>query len=177
MQRHAADLLYALCDQDSVETIVEQLIDFLRHSEYNIREELVRGRSVELILLMYPHDLSGAEDCNPCREVCPSILVVRRRHAQARQDLRRLCPTASLVPRHPSMNDLTVLFAFILPFVYICDICCGYVDFLIRAKVVVNRQEVQDYAAKTCFEALLDPSAHETMVCPLWSYLCSHFFV
>jgi AP-2 complex subunit alpha len=31
-------------------------------------------------------------------------------------------------------------------------------------QVIINRQDVQDYAAKTCFEALLDPSCHEAMV-------------
>eukprot|EP00047_Mylnosiga_fluctuans_P003028 m.227075 g.227075 ORF g.227075 m.227075 type:complete len:899 (-) comp11528_c0_seq1:49-2745(-) len=31
-------------------------------------------------------------------------------------------------------------------------------------QVITNRQDVQDYAAKTCYEALLNPAAHETMV-------------
>lgn len=31
-------------------------------------------------------------------------------------------------------------------------------------QVIINRPDVQDYAAKTCYEALLDPSAHEAMV-------------
>lgn len=31
-------------------------------------------------------------------------------------------------------------------------------------QIITNRQDVQDYAAKTCYEALLNPAAHETMV-------------
>lgn len=31
-------------------------------------------------------------------------------------------------------------------------------------QIITNRLDVQDYAAKTCFEALLNPASHETMV-------------
>ena len=41
-------------------------------------------------------------------------------------------------------------------------------------QMVTNRTDVQDYAAKTCFEALLDPCCHPTMV-DLGSYVIGEF--
>lgn len=42
MQRRAVDVLYALCDQESVRVIVQDLLKFLKNSDYSVREELVR---------------------------------------------------------------------------------------------------------------------------------------
>lgn len=35
---------------------------------------------------------------------------------------------------------------------------------MISVQIVVNREDVQGYAAKTCFEALQKPACHENMV-------------
>jgi AP-2 complex subunit alpha len=113
VQRRAADLLYALCDQESVETIVDQLLDFLKRADYAIREEL----AIKVAIL--------AEKYVPVYSWYVDVM------------LRLIKQTGDYVPEQVWHRVI---------------------------QVVINRQDVQDYAAKTCFEAILDPSAHEAMI-------------
>ncbi|EDQ92948.1 uncharacterized protein MONBRDRAFT_17165 [Monosiga brevicollis MX1] len=113
VQRRAADLLYALCDQESVEMIVDQLLDFLKRAAYAVREELV----IKIAIL--------AEKYAPIYSWYVDVM------------LRLIKQTGDYVPQQ-------VLYRVV--------------------QVIINRQDVQDYAAKTCYEALLDPAAHEAMV-------------
>lgn len=41
MRQRAADLLYAVCDKSNAEEIVSEMIEYLEHADYSIREEMV----------------------------------------------------------------------------------------------------------------------------------------
>eukprot|EP00730_Choanoeca_flexa_P015651 TRINITY_DN7233_c0_g1_i2.p1 TRINITY_DN7233_c0_g1~~TRINITY_DN7233_c0_g1_i2.p1 ORF type:complete len:903 (+),score=315.87 TRINITY_DN7233_c0_g1_i2:51-2759(+) len=113
VQRRAADLLYALCDEHSVEAIVDQLLTFLKRADYAVREELV----LKIAIL--------AEKYVPVYSWYVDVM------------LRLIKQTGDYVPQQVWYRVI---------------------------QVIINRQDVQDYAAKTGYEALLDPSAHEAMV-------------
>ena len=42
VRQRAADLLYAMCDKTNAEEIVSEMIGYLEHADYSIREEMVR---------------------------------------------------------------------------------------------------------------------------------------
>ncbi|EGD77446.1 adaptor protein complex AP-2 [Salpingoeca rosetta] len=113
VQRRAADVLYALCDSEAVERVVDELLNFLDHADYSVREELVL--KIAILAERFVKDYSWYVDV--------MLRLIRR------------------------AGD------HVAPEVWYRVI-----------QVIVNRQDVQDYAAKTCFEALLDPAVHEAMV-------------
>ena len=41
VRQRAADLLYAMCDKTNSEEIVSEMIEYLEHADYSIREEMV----------------------------------------------------------------------------------------------------------------------------------------
>lgn len=71
MQRRAVDVLYALCDRDSVKVIVDDLLKFLKNSDYSVREELVRQSNTGL-----QRYVSMQEDPPRCRNVYESSFVL-----------------------------------------------------------------------------------------------------
>eukprot|EP01147_Barroeca_monosierra_P004171 gene4171-6518_t len=113
VQRRAADVLYALCDHESVERVVEELLAFLDHAEYSVCSELVL--KIAILAERFVTDYSWYVDV--------MLRLIKR------------------------AGD------HIAPEVWYRVI-----------QVIVNRQDVQDYATKTCYESLLDPAAHEAMV-------------
>lgn len=113
MQRRAVDVLYALCDGESVRVIVGDLLKFLRNSDYSIREELVL-----------------------------KIAILAEKY----------------VPAYPWYVDVMLNLVKQAGDHVATEVWHRVVQ------IIINHQEVQDYAAKTCYEALLDPSAHENMI-------------
>eukprot|EP00043_Microstomoeca_roanoka_P007809 m.75530 g.75530 ORF g.75530 m.75530 type:complete len:907 (-) comp13986_c2_seq1:93-2813(-) len=113
VQRRAADVLYALCDSDSVERIVDELLAFIERVDYAVREEL--ALKIAILAERFVKDYAWYVD------------VMLR-----------------LIKRAGDHVAPEVWYRVI--------------------QVVVNRQDVQDYAAKTCYEALLDPAVHESMI-------------
>eukprot|EP00049_Salpingoeca_infusionum_P018290 m.356545 g.356545 ORF g.356545 m.356545 type:complete len:909 (-) comp17570_c0_seq1:280-3006(-) len=113
VQRRAVDVLYTLCDSESVESIVNELLTFLDRADYSIREELVL--KVAVLAERFVTTYSWYVD------VMLRLIKLAGDHVSSEVWYRVI-------------------------------------------QVVVGQESVQDYAAKTCYEALLDPSAHEAMV-------------
>ena len=44
MRQRAVDLLYAMCDSSNAIEIVTEMLDYLKHAVYAIREELVSAQ-------------------------------------------------------------------------------------------------------------------------------------
>ena len=41
MRQRAVDLLYTMCDTSNVKEIISEMLQYLEHSDYSIREEMV----------------------------------------------------------------------------------------------------------------------------------------
>eukprot|EP00051_Salpingoeca_urceolata_P005467 m.73468 g.73468 ORF g.73468 m.73468 type:complete len:888 (+) comp14353_c0_seq1:289-2952(+) len=114
VQRRAVDFLYAVCDSNSVTTIVEELLSFLAKADYSLREELVLR--VAILSERYCTDYQWYVDV-----------------------ILKLIKTAGDFVAEEVWHRVI--------------------------QIIINRQDVQDYASKICFEALLDPAAHDAMIC------------
>jgi AP-2 complex subunit alpha len=123
VQLRAADVLYAVCDQNSVTTIVKELLEFLESADFSIREELVL--KIAILAEKYVTDYKWYVD------------VILR--------LIRLAGDSLAEEVWHRVIQITI-----------------------------NRPDVQDYAAKTCYEALLDPISHEAMV-SVGAYILGEF--
>ncbi|XP_028404796.1 AP-2 complex subunit alpha-2-like [Dendronephthya gigantea] len=113
VRQRAADLLYAMCDKTNAEEIVSEMIEYLEHADYSIREEMVL--KVAILAEKYATDYEWYVD---------TIL--------------------SLIRVAGDYVSEEVWFRVI--------------------QVVINRDDIQGYAAKTVFEALQSPTCHENMV-------------
>ncbi|CAB3986805.1 AP-2 complex subunit alpha [Paramuricea clavata] len=113
VRQRAADLLYAMCDKSNAEEIVSEMIVYLEHADYSIREEMVL--KVAILAEKYATDYEWYVD---------TIL--------------------SLIRVAGDFVSEEVWFRVI--------------------QVVINRDDIQGYAAKTVFEALQSPTCHENMI-------------
>ena len=48
VRQRAVDLLYAMCDNSNATEIVTEMLDYLKHAVYSIKEELVSNASTKL---------------------------------------------------------------------------------------------------------------------------------
>eukprot|EP00038_Savillea_parva_P000704 m.98081 g.98081 ORF g.98081 m.98081 type:complete len:964 (+) comp10245_c0_seq3:69-2960(+) len=113
VHRKAVDVLYNACDNETVQTVVKDLLIFLKKSDYSIREEVVL-----------------------------KIAILAEKYA----------------------TDFTWYVNIILTLIKIAGDHVTEEVWHRVLQIVVGRPEVQDHAARTCFEALLDPTCHEAMV-------------
>ncbi|XP_056268605.1 AP-2 complex subunit alpha-2-like isoform X2 [Pseudoliparis swirei] len=113
VRQRAVDLLYAMCDRSNSKQIVSEMLSYLEHADYSIREEIVL--KVAILAEKYAVDYTWYVD---------TILNLIR-----------------MAGDHVSEE---VWYRVI--------------------QIVINRDEVQGYAAKTVFEALQAPACHENLV-------------
>ncbi|XP_065070823.1 AP-2 complex subunit alpha-2-like [Rhopilema esculentum] len=113
VRQRAVDLLYAMCDSSNATEIVTEMLDYLKHAVYSIREELVL--KIAILAEKYATDYSWYVDT-------------------------------------------------ILELIRVGGDFVGEEVWYRVIQVIINRDDIQGYAAKTVFEALQLPDCHENMV-------------
>jgi len=113
VRQRAVDLLYAMCDSSNATAIVTEMLDYLKHAVYSIKEELVL--KIAILAEKYATDYSWYVD-------------------------------------------------IILELIKVGGDFVGEEVWYRVIQVIINRDDIQGYAAKTVFEALQMPDCHENMV-------------
>ena len=113
VRKRAVDLLYAICEVDNAQQIVNEMLNYLQKADFSIREELVL-----------------------------KIAILAERYA----------------------TDYTWYVDTMLTLIKIAGDFVSDEVWHRVIQIVVNRDDVQGYAAKVCFESLQLPAAHENMI-------------
>eukprot|EP00112_Aurelia_sp_Birch-Aquarium-sp1_P008540 Seg1944.9 transcript_id=Seg1944.9/GoldUCD/mRNA.D3Y31 product="AP-2 complex subunit alpha-2" protein_id=Seg1944.9/GoldUCD/D3Y31 len=113
VRQRAVDLLYAMCDSSNAIEIVTEMLDYLKHAVYSIREELVL--KIAILAEKYATDYSWYVDT-------------------------------------------------ILELIRVGGDFVGEEVWYRVIQVIINRDDIQGYSAKTVFEALQLPDCHENMI-------------
>lgn len=123
VRQRAVDLLYAMCDKSNAEEIVQEMLNYLETADYSIREEMVGSiKSVRWFLSV-------------TYEILFSMQVLK---------------VAILAEKYAT--DYTWYVDVILNLIRIAgDYVSDEVWFRV-IQIVINRDDVQGYAAKTVFE-------------------------
>lgn len=124
VRQRAVDLLYAMCDKTNAEEIVAEMLSYLETADYSIREEMVCA------LFLHP--------CPACSHVLfvPFVLQVLK--------------VAILAEKYAS--DYTWYVDVILNLIRIAGDYVSEEVWYRVIQIVINREDVQGYAAKTVFE-------------------------
>eukprot|EP00794_Sanderia_malayensis_P018198 gene18198-20014_t len=113
VRQRAVDLLYAMCDISNATEIVTEMLDYLKHAVYSIREELVL--KIAILAEKFATDYSWYVDT-------------------------------------------------ILELIRVGGDFVGEEVWYRVIQVIINRDDIQGYAAKTVFEALQSHDCHENMI-------------
>ena len=122
VRQRAVDLLYAMCDKSNAEEIVQEMLNYLETADYSIREEMVITNIIAFFFCFIQY-----------RHVFLQVLKV-----------------AILAEKYAT--DYTWYVDVILNLIRIAgDYVSDEVWFRV-IQIVINRDDVQGYAAKTVFE-------------------------
>lgn len=154
---------------------------YLQKADYSIRETLVsllhhtlnNCRTLYQDTSMLILCCAGAESCYTCWEVCFGLHLVCRHHPQPHQ----ICRLVYILVNSQDIKYLvSISFWYSISMVSISNTTGDYVSEEVWYRVVqivINRQEVQGYAAKTCFEVNNFNSSH-TVSLTLWNLFLTH---
>lgn len=127
VRQRAVDLLYAMCDRSNAKQIVAEMLSYLETADYSIREEIVR------LLLSPTHKWLSFNCCHSQPVAFFQVLKV-----------------AILAEKYAV--DYTWYVDTILNLIRIAGDYVSEEVWYRVIQIVINRDDVQGYAAKTVFE-------------------------
>ncbi len=134
-----------MCDRSNAEDIVQEMLTYLETADYTIREEMVEIYFLYSIL----------------SEVFFQVLKIAILSEKYAVDYKwYLDIMLKLIRIAGDFVSEEVMIVFYIRKIYILD----YQVWYRVIQVVVNRSDVQSYAAKIAFEALQAPACHENMI-------------
>nr|CAD7392626.1 unnamed protein product [Timema cristinae] len=166
VRQQAVDLLYAMCDKSNAEEIVQEMLNYLETADYSIREEMYnQEHQLALFDRLFLFLQSVPSLLDPRRHLVSSnyILVdLVHPHAVGLAALLFVLKVAILAEKYAT--DYTWYVDVILNLIRIAGDYVSEEVWYRVIQIVINRDDVQGYAAKTVFEALQAPACHENMV-------------
>ena len=137
VRQRAVDLLYAMCDRSNSEDIVLEMLTYLETADYSIREEMVL--KVAILAEKYATDYKWYVDV--------ILNLIRLAGDYVSEEVWYRYVILQYCQFHDKKPFILILFYYYRVI-----------------QIVINREDVQGYAAKTVFEALQAPACHENMV-------------
>lgn len=137
VRQRAVDLLYAMCDRSNAKQIVAEMLSYLETADYSIREEIVglQFRPVQHFKFL-------------------SVSV----HPQRLTSLLQVLKVAILAEKYAV--DYTWYVDTILNLIRIAGDYVSEEVWYRVIQIVINRDDVQGYAAKTVFEVSTESFCH-----------------
>lgn len=130
VRQRAVDLLYAMCDRSNAKQIVAEMLSYLETADYSIREEIVG----------HPH-----------RRVHHLVPLCTALASQPVAFLPQVLKVAILAEKYAV--DYTWYVDTVLNLIRIAGDYVSEEVWYRVIQIVINRDDVQGYAAKTVFEA------------------------
>ncbi|EPY78686.1 Adapter-related protein complex 2 alpha 2 subunit-like protein [Camelus ferus] len=157
VRQRAVDLLYAMCDRSNAQQIVAEMLSYLETADYSIREEIddfeQALRSARL----------AVSTCHPVWTLAVLGLALRGFWVLALSG-RPLQVLKVAILAEKYAVDYTWYVDTILNLIRIAGDYVSEEVWYRVIQIVINRDDVQGYAAKTVFEALQAPACHENLV-------------
>lgn len=138
VRQRAVDLLYAMCDRSNAKQIVAEMLSYLETADYSIREEIVGGHYSQWGLSCNELLLRVASALNPFFSF---------------PDFHQVLKVAILAEKYAV--DYTWYVDTILNLIRIAGDHVSEEVWYRVIQIVINRDDVQGYAAKTVFEVSL----------------------
>ena len=149
VRQRAVDLLYAMCDRSNAKQIVAEMLSYLETADYSIREEIV-GHTYTYTLQL------------PC---------VPLSRPQPLASLSQVLKVAILAEKYAV--DYTWYVDTILNLIRIAGDYVSEEVWYRVIQIVINRDDVQGYAAKTVFEVSVGLCAiTDQLYCQCWLHHC-----